>query len=91
MTGLRSFAPAASALLKNASTSPTYRWILTGEPPNVSLAAVFREFIRQHDHGITETDFRMTEAAVGHNYLGGLRRSERLLIELRRLDGILYG
>jgi hypothetical protein len=34
----RSLAPAASALLKNASTSSTYRWMLTGDPPNVSGA-----------------------------------------------------
>ena len=33
----------------------------------------------------------MAEASVGHQQLKDLSRSERLLVELQRLDGILDG
>lgn len=34
MSGIFTWAPAATALLKTASASSTYRWIVTGLPPS---------------------------------------------------------
>src|SRR5262245_60631918 len=46
------------------------------------LAAVLREFIRQHDERVAEADLGVADASVGHRQLVALDRSERLFVEL---------
>jgi len=49
------------------------------------LCAAFRELLRQHDQGVAQADLRMAEASVRHQEPEGLRRPERLPVELQCL------